>query len=310
MPTCDECGFESDSERGLSIHQASHDDGNKKRTYTCAECGDTFEDYESRREGGNGSGENFFCSRKCKYSFEESEKYYFDCTNCGDEVVRHPSAVDEMGDYEIRNHFCDKECESEWKSANWVGEDHPCWVDNTVAKTCDNCDEDIKVLEYYTDKLEHFFCGHRCHTEFQTQQTHIVCDYCDEEFELTPRQRMKLSEQDRMFCSDDCSSAWRSEFQRGENNPAWRGGKKTYYGPNWHEARRTVLERDNKKCQHCGLSRDEHYDRVGRDLEVHHRTPLREFDDNYEEANDPENLVTLCSGCHKKVEHDIVELAD
>jgi hypothetical protein len=33
----------------------------------------------------------------------------------------------QVGEYEIKNHFCDKECETEWKQQNWVGGDHPLW---------------------------------------------------------------------------------------------------------------------------------------------------------------------------------------
>jgi hypothetical protein len=32
-----------------------------------------------------------------------------------------------MGNYDLDNHFCDKDCEQEWKRSNWVLEDHPNW---------------------------------------------------------------------------------------------------------------------------------------------------------------------------------------
>lgn len=65
-----------------------------------------------------------------------------------------------------------------------------------------------------------------------------------------------------------------------------------YYGANWDEKRRTVLARDDGRCQSCGR-RD--------DLHIHHVTPLREFDAP-EDANYLDNLVTLCADCHNKWE--------
>lgn len=207
MPSCDECGFDAASEKGLSIHQSQiHDSGGKKKTYECAECGDTFEDYPSRREGRGR--ENFFCSRECKNNFEEKEKYYFNCANCGSEVVRHPSLVDQMGDYEIRNHFCNKDCESEWKSQNWVKDGHPNWVDREVI---------------------------------------------------------------------------------------------TMYGQGWLEAREKAILNDGEVCTECGMSREEQYEKYGRDFDVHHLKPVHEFE-NIEDAHFLENLVTVCKGCHMRIE--------
>jgi len=46
---------------------------------------------------------------------------------------------------------------------------------------------------------------------------------------------------------------------------------------------------------------------LGREPSVHHRKPLLKFKDkegdiDYEEANKPSNLITLCPACHHKVE--------
>lgn len=299
MPTCDDCGFEAASQRGLSQHQTmSHESGSPKQTYECAACGTTFDDYPSRRE--TRGRENFFCSNECKHNFEEGEKFYFECAQCGDEVERQPSAVDEMGDYEIRNHFCDKACESQFKQDNWVGEDHPNWTENTVAKTCDECGADIELMEYYDNRLSNHFCDKKCHDEFQIEQKVAECGWCDDSFELRPSQRN--SQTDQHFCSDACRSAWRSDAQCGDSNTMWRGGKEPYYGPNWLASRTAALDRDDYTCQHCGLTRAEHIDTYGYDLHVHHIEPLKSFGNNYEAANDLDNLVTLCHKCHGQAE--------
>jgi 5-methylcytosine-specific restriction endonuclease McrA len=73
--------------------------------------------------------------------------------------------------------------------------------------------------------------------------------------------------------------------------------KATYYGPDWGAIRERILERDGRTCQdeqHKASGQIDPGDRVV----VHHRKPLREFAGNYEAANVPENLITLCTMCH------------
>lgn len=305
MPTCD-CGYESPTERGLSIHQTrSHGDtsSSAKKEYECAECGSLFNDYPSRRE--TRGREIFFCSKQCKNEHQRVEKFKFSCSQCGSTVERTESAIGSMGDYSIDNHFCDKECESEWKSENWVGEKHPSWKDNTQTMSCDQCDSNIEVLQYYVGKLDHHFCDKNCHADFARGETHDSCELCGTTFELSPRQRSSNAEVH--FCSKAHWSEWISNQQCGENNSSWSGGRETYYGPNWNEARNSVLERDDFRCKNCGCTQKEHYNRVGFDLDVHHIDPLRTFDDNYSDANDPSNLITLCRRCHPKAESGVID---
>jgi hypothetical protein len=77
--------------------------------------------------------------------------------------------------------------------------------------------------------------------------------------------------------------------------------RKDYYGPNWDEKREEAIERDDERCRECGMPRDEHRDRFGHDLHVHHLVSLREVGD-YSEANELENLKTLCAQCHYRTE--------
>lgn len=57
--------------------------------------------------------------------------------------------------------------------------------------------------------------------------------------------------------------------------------------------RRSVLQRDNHKCQDCGWTHDDWNRSDPRHLEVHHLVHHAEGG-----ANEPENLVTLCNVCH------------
>ncbi len=75
------------------------------------------------------------------------------------------------------------------------------------------------------------------------------------------------------------------------------------YGPEWPEIRTQMLARDAQRCRLCGAEATAH-----RPLEVHHLTPLRTFLAQYpraaalRQAHDPQNLLTLCPTCHRKVE--------
>jgi DEAD/DEAH box helicase domain-containing protein len=70
------------------------------------------------------------------------------------------------------------------------------------------------------------------------------------------------------------------------------------YGKDWGEISYAIRKRDRFLCQHCGLAETEepHH--------VHHIVPFRRFD-KPEEANDPSNLVTLCSRCHRLAEQNV-----
>ena len=56
-----------------------------------------------------------------------------------------------------------------------------------------------------------------------------------------------------------------------------------------------MRKRDNYRCQHCGAMEK------GRAHDVHHKIPLRAFD-SLEQANQLENLITLCHNCHNLAE--------
>jgi DEAD/DEAH box helicase domain-containing protein len=70
------------------------------------------------------------------------------------------------------------------------------------------------------------------------------------------------------------------------------------YGKNWDNIRSLIRHRDQFRCQVCGLLEGE------KAHHVHHKTPLRSFS-TLEEANHPENLITLCATCHKLAEANV-----
>lgn len=75
------------------------------------------------------------------------------------------------------------------------------------------------------------------------------------------------------------------------------------YGPNWQEQRNKVRERDHFRCTRCQAP-----EQPGRQHDVHHLRPFRDFgyipgvNQAYLEANQIDNLTTLCQSCHRAVE--------
>lgn len=70
---------------------------------------------------------------------------------------------------------------------------------------------------------------------------------------------------------------------------------KNDYGPNWQKQRDLARARDGYTCQNCGLRETD------RQLHVHHKIPFRNFT-SWEQANQLDNLITLCPTCHKLAE--------
>ncbi len=67
------------------------------------------------------------------------------------------------------------------------------------------------------------------------------------------------------------------------------------YGPGWQAQKERARARDGYSCQICGALESE------RAHHVHHKIPFRLFT-SATQANQLENLVTLCPNCHRRVE--------
>lgn len=86
--------------------------------------------------------------------------------------------------------------------------------------------------------------------------------------------------------------------KRGSATPNWKGGvtperQRVYDSREWKDAVLAVWERDNAKCQKCGLD----YRTVNRNLvrfAIHHIISFA----NKEKRCDPNNLILLCQDCH------------
>lgn len=87
----------------------------------------------------------------------------------------------------------------------------------------------------------------------------------------------------------------------GEDHQQWKGGHDAWkrYGPEWtEERRREARERDNYRCQGCGMSQAKHLEQHNTKLHVHHIVDPETFD-TLADGHDLTNLVTLCAHCHQ-----------
>lgn len=197
--------------------------------------------------------------------------------------------------------FCSDECHEEFRRAK---SDVDWWHE------CDRCDSEFRRHPSLIQQYENKFCSQECHHKYIREnpdwfswykggKRKVTCDWCDKSITRKPYQAEK---EKNYFCSTQCHGEWISENWSGESSPRWEGGYKPYYGPSWRTQRKEAIERDNFQCQDCGLGQNKHQEKHDKDLEVHHKRPLRTFDDT-SEANKLENLVTLCVKCHSKREY-------
>lgn len=156
---------------------------------------------------------------------------------------------------------------------------------------CENCGDEYKKEPHHIDNTSSNYCSHKCQGDALSQRVTLNCNWCGDEYTVPP------SEKDRSnFCSFDCHDEWRSENRRGENHPQYKGYE-SRRGAVWKRKREEILERDNHRCQACGVSQTD----LDESLHIHHIIPRVEFEDQ-READKEANLVALCRDCHNKYE--------
>lgn len=154
--------------------------------------------------------------------------------------------------------------------------------------TCPVCKVQFIVKPYRVKENIQLTCSLACKTILLGWGSQVVyCDWCGEEF-----RRKNAEIKPHNFCSRPCMGKWQSANIKGEKSPTWRGGYVPYYGADWRANRKHAKERDNHRCQICGEQED---------LEVHHIKPVRLFTDK-NQANELNNLITLCRNCHIKTD--------
>lgn len=133
------------------------------------------------------------------------------------------------------------------------------------------------------------FCSPACGRSNRSEHAweEATCLNCTQPFRrrTAPSQRSA-----RTFCSRLCSQ----NYTAGENHPLYReGGRADKFGSRWGPISESIRERDGRKCRRCGKPESDN----GKRLHIDHIIPRRRFE-SMDEANEPSNLVSLCSSCH------------
>ena len=197
-----------------------------------------------------------------------------------------------------------------------------------ITKECDQCGHEFTKTRAKINNHENNFCSSECQHEFATDRVVIDCFMCGKEVERIPSNAYR-----RAFCSSDCQSKYNSEVLTGADALHWEGGKiqsecdrcgdvfkhhghrvgrfcsndcfhahlsenakesSPYYGSSWEAQREKALQRDGHQCAICGSEAT---------LDVHHIQPFRAFGvENHKEANQLNNLITLCRKHHSRWE--------
>lgn len=251
---------------------------------TCEYCPNRFMAYLSEVKRGGGR----YCSVECNYK-AKSLKVERICEYCGIRFLARRAVV-EKGE----GKFCSNQC---------AHNGHYTRVD----KICENCG--ITYQAYACRADESRFCSKECfdiyRTVYNTKVT-CTCEICGKVFKTY---RAEIAKGGGKVCSRECYPKYLSKMTSGEKSHMWKGGTIEYYGPNWLFQRRKALARDNYICQYCGKKKPK-----SKNHQVHHIIPFRNFgyirgqNDNYKQANSLKNLITLCSGCHRKAENGAIAI--
>lgn len=207
-------------------------------------------------------------------------KHSLQCSHCSKAIERE--------DYQIARNttglwFCSYDCQKAYHTSRATAPE----------LTCPVCGKQFIVKPYRVKPGKQLACSLECRQVLLGWGSKLLnCEWCGQEF-----RRRNAQVNGHNFCSRHCMGQWQSEHVTGEQSPSWRGGWQPYYGKDWSKQNRQARKRDDHTCQGCGV----HQNEITYTLEVHHKKPVRLFD-NPNDANSLDNLVTLCRPCHVKMD--------
>lgn len=210
--------------------------------------------------------------------------------------------------------FCASKCQYAWMAEHQKGESHHQYkAESHIQTTCANCGQELLRDQDRLRRSPKSFCSKQCQAQWRSQNelgenNHsyrrftVRCTICGNEVK---RSASCIRPSGNVCCSQECYKELLSQRFSGANHPNWKGGRVSFRGPNWASQRRKARERDKHTCQACGAKH-----RKNQTLfHVHHIVPFRNFgyipnqNDNYLQANQLSNLITLCNSCHMRAEH-------
>ena len=186
--------------------------------------------------------------------------------------------------------FCSQACSNKYNAQN--GKKCNFYKIGKEKRKCIICDNIFEIYPYSKKK----FCNLKCYGIW-TSQNRIGnknwnwkekitkhCLICNKQFFIVPSEFKR----NKNFCSKKCLI----KYQQKENSPHWQGGLsfEPYTIEFNNYLKETIRQRDNYKCQLCGVPQME----CLRKLAVHHI--------DYNKKNCSEvNLIALCLECNIKV---------
>lgn len=205
MVDCPSCGRVFETDHGMKVHHAqTHDESLAKKERACENCGNAFEEFQSRIDRGKGR----YCSVECRH---DDDRVEVTCYHCGDTVKKPEHRV---GRYE--NEYCSKECHRDYRRTG--GPAAPGWEGGKeVTKECANCGVDVtRTQSQFEDRV---FCSSECFGEAIAGKDHPfwsggVASWYGETWK---KQREKALERDGYVCQS-CGiseNEYRSKVGRG-----------------------------------------------------------------------------------------------
>ncbi len=240
------------------------------KTSICKICNQEFTQPKRRT--------NKTCSKECARLASilgQSTKITYACQGCGSEFV------DKKG----RNRkFCSRPCADKGRVQIPT---------QFGIRPCKHCGTPFDVPITFKDASKQRFCSLQCYGKYRRKtNSPSTCKNCGQEFYVIPSQKA------RPYCSPDCYIEYKTSHY-----PCYTGNV-NLYGLNWFEQREARRLLDSYQCQNCGVREKD----LDIQLHVHHVIPFRAFGiENYQKANQLGNLVSLCSDCHKRLEHNPVK---
>ncbi|MDY6817285.1 MAG: HNH endonuclease signature motif containing protein [Halobacteriales archaeon] len=192
----------------------------------------------------------------------------------------------EFYDPKARRKYCD-DCNPN------AGEHNGNWQDARETTTCRRCGASF---EYYPSDKDGIYCpdcvaesdeflGTPYAETIDVARRETTCNQCGVSMTVLESEWHRGHGR---FCSRECHNEW----MRIEDRP----GPSGYCKP-WWSIKRQALDRDQHRCQSCGITAGE----LNQEPDVHHIVPVREFEDPTE-AHTLDNVICLCRSCHRRIE--------
>lgn len=159
---------------------------------------------------------------------------------------------------------------------------------NGVKLKCLECNKDF--IARYKERNTRKYCCNKCSNKAKSNKIKVTCSFCGNDVHKPPS-KLKNSKSGLYFCNRECKENAQKIGGIEEIQP-------NHYGT--ANPALTYRKQFNEKelvCKRCG------YDEFSSSVDIHHI-------DHNRENNNKNNLIPLCSNCHKSLHLNLWELSD